>query len=76
VSRNKRLADVRLGSKATFCGCTDDFRSTPENGHPLSQSACLKRATTGLMRRSKLDAGQPVKWVGRITLDSSAAIRS
>ena len=44
------------------------FRCSPNNGHRQDTSACPFRATTGLMHRSKLDAGQPVKSVRRITL--------
>src|ERR1700687_73016 len=33
------------------------FRFAPESGHRAMQSACPFRAITGLMHRSKLDAG-------------------
>src|SRR5258706_3921707 len=32
------------------------FRSSPGNGHPRSRLSCLKRATSGLMHRSKEQA--------------------
>src|SRR5882724_10936115 len=45
------------------------FRFAPESGHRATQSPCPFGAnTTGLVRRSKSDLGQPVKWVRRIGL--------
>jgi hypothetical protein len=58
--------NVRDGSKAALTAPKSDFRFTPESRLNSDIAACPKGATTGLMPRSKLDAGQPVKWVWRI----------
>jgi hypothetical protein len=42
------------GSIASVWPRTDDFRSTPINRHRYRASACLKRANSGLMQRSKV----------------------
>ena len=47
------MAEVRSGVIRVVSTAAAHFRSNPGNGHPLSQSACLKRASNGLMQRSK-----------------------
>jgi hypothetical protein len=42
-----------LGQKAKFSLRANVFRFAPESGHRALQSACLFRATSGLMHRSK-----------------------
>jgi hypothetical protein len=50
VSRNRRSAGWTIKEKTVP---KRHFRSTPINGHRQAAWACLKSATTGLMRRSK-----------------------
>jgi hypothetical protein len=47
VSRNKRLADVRLGSFSDFGPLPSLVGSSPNNGHAATASACPKSANTG-----------------------------
>src|SRR5664280_1880766 len=47
------LAHSVRGSKTVLTAPKRHFRSPPMNGHRRSRSACLKRATNGLMHRSK-----------------------
>jgi hypothetical protein len=41
------VAEVRLGSKATFCPSANYFRSSPTSGRSRWLPACLKGATSG-----------------------------
>jgi hypothetical protein len=47
------MAEVRSGVIRVVSTAAAHFRSNPGNGHPLSQSACLKRATFGLLHCGK-----------------------
>src|SRR3954466_14666587 len=62
--------NVRKGSSTDLAIAKFDFRSSPESG---LKSACIApcpfRATTRLMHRSKIDAGQSMKSSGRLSLN-------
>src|SRR5712671_2137181 len=61
--------DVRFGSKAALTAPKSDFRFTPESGLNSDIAPCPFRANNGLTRRSKIDAGQSVKWSDGLPLD-------
>ena len=48
----KLIANVSVGSKASIWPPALHFRSSPMNRHRQRPSACLKRATSGLLHRS------------------------
>jgi hypothetical protein len=51
-SRNDECSAIRVSlSIASFWLLADDFRSTSDNGHHRSQSACLKRANDEIAAR-------------------------
>jgi hypothetical protein len=60
--------NFRYESKTVLSALKCDFRSIPINGHHPTGPVGPVGATTGLVRRSKSDLGQPVKWVWRIGL--------
>jgi hypothetical protein len=46
-------SDTEENAKVSVCQSAHDFRSSPGSGHRHGRSACLKSATSGLLRRSE-----------------------
>jgi hypothetical protein len=47
AGRCPAMPHVRIGSIASVCPSTDDFRSSPGSVHCHGRSACLKSAKSG-----------------------------
>src|SRR5258705_13739534 len=58
-----------LGQNRKYSLRADDVRSTPESGLKSDIRPFPVRANNGLTRRSKIDAGQSVKWSDGLPLD-------
>jgi hypothetical protein len=56
------LANVRLGSIASFWLCAEHFRLSPDNGHCQKLSACLKSANNGSRLFYHLVATGEILW--------------
>jgi hypothetical protein len=59
-------AHVRNGSFSTELGRPRHVWFTPDSNRPADIASGPVRATTGLVHRSKLDAGQPLKGCGEL----------